>query len=130
MRLRDLDGQLIGRWHPKDAEHEHEGWSFVDSLADAQGVEFQCPKCAVGKEAGEEDGRRFVRGAHYVICWFANPRNAPRVPDDIDPKPGRWFVSTESTGLDDLTFTGPGAFSVLLTSGCGWHGYVKNGDAS
>lgn len=121
MRLTDLDARFIGGWHER-------GYSVLDSVEGAQGVMFQCPLCAEACEPGEEDGRRFVHGAHYIICWFRNPRNAPRVPDDADPKPGRW--NFEGDTIDALTFTGPEAASVLLTSGCRWHGFVRNGETS
>lgn len=120
MRLTDLDAHFIGN---RTADG-----SFVrmTSLFGAQGVMFQCPKCAEGKERGEEDGRRFV---HSVICWFKTPIGADPVPDDAFPKPGRWNPS--GTSLDDLTFVEPGAVSVLLTGeGCGWHGFVRNGEAT
>jgi hypothetical protein len=120
VKLTDLDARFL-RWD--DAR----SWQTVDILAEASGVIFQCPKCAEGKERGEEDGRRFVRGAHSVICWFVG-----KVPDDADPKPGRWTPS--GTGLDDLTFVPgdpPRAISVLLTGpGCGWHGFVRQGEAT
>ena len=125
MRLRDLDARFLGK---ADAT----GHWYLDSVEGAQGIMFQCPKCAAGGpvEEEEQDGkvRRFVRGAHYVICWFRNPRNAPRVPDDLDPKPGRWNFTGES--IDDITFVGPEMTSVWIQGGCGWHGYVKNGDAT
>lgn len=128
MRLRDLSGEFVGKYDPATRSHTRQ-----DSLDGAQGVMFQCPKCAsepgCGPGTGEPDGKG-CRGVHYVLCWFANPRNAPRVPDDAEPKPGRWYVATESTGLDDLTFTGPGACSVLLMGGCNWHGFIRNGDAT
>lgn len=126
MRLRDLHARFIGGWHPG-------GYRAVDSLDGAQGVMFQCPLCAAGLPVEEEDGERFVRGAHSVLCWFRNPRGAEPVPPDADPKPGRWWVSAASTGIDDLTFEHgePSmAKSVLLIGGCGWHGFVQNGDAA
>ena len=138
MRLRDLNAQFVGRWHDDRATGGSSGYRQLgDQLDGAQGVMFQCPKCAIGKERGEEveDGvtRRFVRGAHYVICWFRNPRNAVPVPPEADPKPGRWWVEASCTGLDDLTF-GHGepsmAKSVLLMGGCDWHGFVVNGEAT
>ena len=120
MRLLELDASFLKFISTYE-------WRRVDTLAEADGVMFQCPKCAIGKERGEEDGRKFVRGAHSVICWFRG-----HVPDDADPKPGRWTPS--GTGLDDLTFV-PGnpvwADSVLLTGpGCGWHGFIRNGDVA
>jgi hypothetical protein len=82
-------------------------------LGDADGLLFLCPKCYAENKGAV--------GTHSVLCWFAG-----RVPDHLDPK-GRWNHS--GTGLDDVTFVGPGAVSVLLTGGCGWHGFVRNGAA-
>lgn len=90
---------------------------IVETLAEADGVMFLCPKC-FADNAGPV-------GTHTVICWFVG-----KVPDDVDPKPGRWTPT--GTGLADLTFV-PSAgrsHSVLLTGGCRWHGFVANGDAS
>ncbi len=89
----------------------------VDTLAEADGVWFLCPKCFAANGGSV--------GTHVVICWFVG-----KVPDDIDPKPGRWTPT--GTGLHDLTFV-PSAGrsnSVLLTGGCAWHGFVANGDAA
>lgn len=81
---------------------------------DADGVMFQCPKCFAAKGS--------KAGCHQVICWFVG------VSALYSPGPGRWNPTGSS--LDDLTFVPPGAVSVLLKGGCGWHGFVKNGDAS
>ena len=124
MKLSDLNARLVARVAPC-AEMPNGGSRTVYSLAEADGVMFQCPQCAAGKPVVEEDGKRFVRGAHYIMCWFRG-----RVPDDVDPRPGRWTPS--GTGLADLTFVPgepPMAISVLLTSGCCWHGFVRNGEA-
>ena len=88
----------------------------VATLAEADGVEFLCPKCFAANSGPV--------GTHTVICWFEG-----KVPDDAFPRPGRW--NPQGTGLDDLTFV-PGAKSnsVLLTEGCMWHGFVTNGDAT
>jgi hypothetical protein len=118
MRLADLDAYFVGNWR-------REGHTRLASVEGAQGVAFQCPKCAEGKPRALDGG---VRGAHYIICWFLNPRNAPQVPKDASPKPGRWTFSGDT--IDTLSFTGPGAASVLLLAGCGWHGFVKNGEAA
>ena len=61
MRLRDLDGHFLK--YVSDKEYQ-----IVPSLSEADGIQFQCPKCAVGKETGQEGDRRFVKGAHYIIC--------------------------------------------------------------
>lgn len=110
MKLRDLDGQLVRRCADEPNTYEH-----VDAVADADGVFFLCPKCYAAN--------RGPVGTHSVLCWFVG-----RVPDDLDPKPGRWVPA--GTGIDDLTFVGPTAASVQLTSGCWWHGLVRNGDAT
>lgn len=120
MRLRDLDARFL--------RHTGETWDHVDELAEADGVMFQCPLCAVGKPVAIDDdgGGRGVAGAHYVVCWFVG-----RVPDEVDPKPGRW--TPKGTGIDDLTFVPgepPQSVSVLLTSGCKWHGFVRDGEAA
>lgn len=110
MRLRDLDGQFVRRHAGPPETHE-----YVADLAGADGLMFLCPKCYAANSG--------KIGTHSVLCWFVG-----RVPDDVDPKPGRW--NPAGTGIDDLTFVAPGAVSVLLLSGCGWHGFVSNGDAA
>lgn len=108
-RLAELDALLV-RHHSGPPET----YEPVDALADADGLMLLCPKC-FATNGGPV-------GTHSVLCWFVG-----RVPDDVDPKPGRWRPA--GAGIDDLTFIGPGAASVLLTGGCGWHGYVRDGSA-
>lgn len=135
MRLRDLEAEFIKRvvtpnvpTDIADADFEITRKSHVElrdriehhpveTLAEADGVWFLCPKCFAANGG--------KRGTHMVLCWFVG-----KVPDDAQPKPGRWNPAGSS--LDDLTFVGPGAASVLLLSdaGCQWHGFVKNGDAT
>lgn len=113
MRLRDLDGQLVRR---EPAANGNDSYAPVATVAEADGVMFICPACVA--KLGT------VIGAHSVLCWFVG-----KVPDDLDPKPGRWIPS--GTTIDDLSFVGPQAASVLLEgSECGWHGYVKDGAAT
>lgn len=129
MRLRDLDAEFIGRW--KKSRRGQVSYRRLTSINGAQGISFQCPLCAVGKERGEEDGRGHFKGAHYVICWFRNPRGAEPVPADATPGPGRWWA--EGSSIDDLTFThGEPAMakSVQLNGGCNWHGLVEHGAAA
>ena len=109
MKLTDLRAQFLKITSPREFSH-------VQTLSEAQGIIFLCPKC-FEVHGGPE-------GTHSVICWFAGRG----VPDDMDPKPGRW--NPAGTGYDDLTFVEPGSVSVLLLGGCGWHGFVKNGDAT
>lgn len=124
MKLRDLDAKLmIRRVDPVEESPAHptgqsETWVDEPSLDQAHGIRFLCPKCWA-----ERGG---AIGTHSVVCWFEG-----RVPDDALPGPGRWTPS--GTGIDDLTFV-PGnlhhAVSVALIGGCGWHGFVKDGDAA
>jgi hypothetical protein len=116
MRLRDLDPQFLRFERGEDGRIL---FRYVDTLADAQGIKFLCPKCF-----SENQG---PIGTHGVICWS----RSRGVPDDARPNPGRWTL--DGTGYDDLTLNGdpPGAArSVLLTSGCAWHGFVTNGEAA
>lgn len=117
----DLDAHFIGGWHEG-------GHRVLPAIEGAQGIAFQCPKCAQTCEPGEEDGRRFVRGAHYFHCYFRNPGGAPKVPDNAQPGPGRWWV--QGTTIDNLSLVPgdpPTACSVLATSGCCAHFHVTNG---
>ncbi len=107
MRLLELDAQLERIVEPGRT------YDRVDTLAEAQGVLFECPKCF--KDNGGPVG------THMVLCWF----RGRGVPDTEKPKPGRWAVS--GTGLADLTLH-PSVH--LIGAGCGWHGWVKNGDAA
>lgn len=84
----------------------------VDKLEDAQGVMFLCPKCFVENKGGV--------GTHHMMCWFSKRG----VPNHVTPKPGRWDVS--GTGLEDLTLSP----SVLIIGGCGWHGFITNGEVT
>jgi len=113
VRLIDLDATFIA------GPAAGEGHRRVATMAEAQGLLFQCPACAQGKERAELDGRRVAVGAHYVRVWFSS-RGAPY---DATPLP-RWLAS--GTNLDDLTL----APSIAISGGCRWHGYVRNGDAA
>lgn len=76
----------------------------------AQGIIFLCPKCYVAN-AGRV-------GTHSVIVCFSG-RGTPAECDGP-----RWVV--RGAGFDDLTITP----SIHTIGGCGWHGFVKNGDAT
>lgn len=91
------------------------GYGKVATASEADGVMFLCPKCASAEL--NDDGKR---SGHPVICWFAG-----KVPASASPGPGRWTF-TGST-IDDLTLN-PSVW--LNGAGCGWHGWVRNGDAT
>jgi hypothetical protein len=124
MKLRDLGAYFVKYAPYQDTWTEvHDGihkevsgirqaWNHVETLAEADGVAFLCPACWI-KNNGPV-------GTDTVLCWFKG-----KVPDDLHPLPGRW--NPQGTGLDDLTFVGPGAYSVGHSH---WHGYVENGEAN
>jgi hypothetical protein len=111
-RLEELEASFLRILKKRN----HRSTSPRITIARAHGVWFLCPLC-YAKNKGPV-------GTHAVICWFAGSG----VPDDMDPKPGRW--NPAGTGLSDLTFVGPGSTSVLLLSGCKWHGWVQHGEAT
>jgi hypothetical protein len=89
----------------------------VETLAEADGIKFLCPKCYVEEPAGPV-------GTHSVICWFEG-----KVADHVRPGPGRW--NPVGSGFNDLSFVaGAKSNSVLLTCGCQWHGFVTNGEVT
>lgn len=104
MRLTDLEPQFLKR---EDSHH----FRFIDVMAEADGVEFLCPKCFAANS-----GRV---GTHAVICW------QPSVPQDTSPTPGRWTM--EGTGFNDLTLVA-GSSSILLKSGCEAHFFIRAGE--
>lgn len=121
MKLIDLEPEfvqhkLIDAWHPGDPPR----WMavHVDTLAEAHGIMFLCPKCYADEPVGPV-------GTHRVLCWFVG-----KVADDVTPGPGRW--TPKGTGVNDLSFVpSPGrTHSILLTGGCNWHGFIINGDAT
>lgn len=105
MRLLDLSPQLLKRI---DDTHFR---SDVESLAEADGVQFLCPKCMETNPDGI--------GVHSIICW------SPNVSQTTQPTPGRWNLV--GTGLHDLSLVA-GSSSVLLPGeGCGAHFFIRNG---
>lgn len=91
----------------------------VHSIADAQGVEFLCPKCFADNNGPV--------GTHMVMLWS----RSRGVPDDATPGPGRWTL--HGTSYADLTVHGDpvgNPRSVQLNGGCGWHGFITNGEVT
>ena len=91
-------------------------YADVDTLAEAQGVMFLCPKC-FAKNCGNV-------GTHSVMVWFRDCG----VPADEVPLPGRWGVS--GTGYADLTITPSISLENPGKVGCQWHGFVTSGEAA
>ena len=94
-------------------ENGGKSWRPVETLAEAHGLRFLCPKCF-------ETNKGRV-GTHAVMCWFED-----RVPDSAVPSPGRW--NPVGTGLSDITFV-PGlkSKSVQINGGCNAHFFVAGG---
>jgi hypothetical protein len=114
-RLVDLKPRFL-RYAPEDGR---EIFATVETLAEAQGIMFLCPLCF--------DRNKGSVGTHGVICWSASRG----VPAEASPKPGRWRL--DGTGMHDLTLNADppasSARSVLITGGCGWHGFITDGEA-
>lgn len=136
MKLRELDAFFVF-----NVTKARLARSLSESVEGMQGIQFQCPTCSEGLERGEEDGRRFVRGSHYVLVLFSNPRGVEAAPADAHHRNDgtqspRWEVSGSS--LDDLTLK-PSINcdipwkddkGVEHPSSCKWHGFVTAGDAA
>ena len=102
----------------EEREGPREHITYVDSLSEAQGIWFLCPKCYVDR------GNSSV-GTHSVSVAFADRNVLPNQGSQGDAGPSRWTV-VSGTDFSDLTLTP----SILLRSGCGWHGYITNGQAT
>lgn len=80
-------------------------------FAEAQGIEFLCPKCFTANGGAV--------GTHWCNVTFADRG----VPDEAgshntEGKPTRWTVSGDTF---ETLVTSP---SILLEGGCGWHGFI------
>lgn len=103
----------------EDGSMQWGGWPHsvfhpVKKLAEADRLVFLCPRCFA------ENGG--PKGTHRVAVDF----EGRGTPDDAccrgrDGKAVRWAVSGKR--LDDLTVSP----SILMLSGCKWHGWVRNG---
>lgn len=107
IQLKKLDARFL-RISKADANV----YRRVLKLEGADGLILLCPKCFEAKSGKV--------GTHSIICW------QPHVPQTMHPKPGRWAF--EGSSLDDLTLVA-GSSSILLTSGCGAHFWIRNGHA-
>jgi hypothetical protein len=104
VKLTELDPQFY--------RYGVQSFLLTEALSQAQGILFLCPFCFM-RNAGPV-------GTHSVLCWF----KGRGVPDEAMPAP-RWAVS--GTGYHDLSLSP----SVHLTGeGCGWHGFITNGEVT
>lgn len=108
MRLHELNPVWLRR---DDDKH----FTIVQSIQEADGIEFLCPKCFVA------NGNSAI-GVHAVICW------RPRVPQTTNPIPGRWEF--QGTGFEDLTLQAGSSSILLMPPSCGWHGFIRNGEVT
>lgn len=115
MKLTELQPKFLRHELRVDGEYHVR----VDSIDQATGIMFLCPKCFA-----EKDG---PRGVHSVICWS----RSRGTPDSAQPNPGRWAMV--GTSFDDLTLNADPpatARSVVLLGDCGWHGFITNGEVT
>jgi hypothetical protein len=88
---------------------------WVETLAEAQGIEFLCPVC-FAKNRG-------AIGTHLCEVSFDGRGVKPGQGSHTEKGlPSRWTVS--GTGLADLTLMP----SIKLSGGCAWHGYITRGE--
>ncbi|MCW5893306.1 MAG: hypothetical protein KIT14_22555 [bacterium] len=110
MRFEDLEPRWLG-----EVDVGERSWRELPpetGPASAQGVFFLCPVCFATNSGPV--------GTHGILCW------TPQVPAAMQPGPGRrWHLRGSS--FADLTLAGVGSDSVLLTSGCRAHFFVRGG---
>lgn len=80
----------------------------VETMAEADGVRFQCPKC---KAAGSY--------AHPVFIGFRGKAAPGTYGNNRDGVPVLWDVAGGSS-LNDLSLTP----SIQIQGGCDWHGFL------
>jgi hypothetical protein len=108
MKLIDLEPQFLKTNEDGTLHH------YVDSIKEADGIRFLCPLCFKNNKGSV--------GTHGCICW------QPHVPQNISPKPGRWYF--DGTGYDNLTLRN-GSSSILLNGdGCKAHFFIKDGEVT
>ena len=116
MKLTDLEPQFM-RYETSD----HEYLRHVDSLAEAQSVQFLCPVCFVKNNAPV--------GTHLIEVSFSDRGVLDHQGShNREGAPSRWTVS--GTGYADLT-TLPSILVDPAEPACaGWHGYITNGEVA
>jgi hypothetical protein len=109
MRLIDLDPQF----HRYETRDGREHLIKVDTLAEAQGLQLDCPKCQPYP--------------HGVIVTFRDRGALDHQGSQTHKgKPSRWAVSGRS--FEDLTLQP--SIDCTHGGGCTWHGFITNGDVT
>ena len=116
--LRELQAQFLAYREETPAEMFARGvavpadfFMHVDSLAQAHGIRFLCPK-SFATNGGPE-------GAHSVQVYFAGSPVPQYIGKNKEGKTVRWIAT--GTGLDDLSLTP----SIQEQDDiCKWHGFV------
>lgn len=93
-------------------------YQYVDTLAEADGIWFLCPKCFAANGGS--------RGTHSVMVGFAGRCPPDSYMKNLEGKDVRWQV-VSGAGLDDLVLSP----SIALVCHpppppgfCAWHGFV------
>lgn len=108
-RLKPGIDPLRGNWTDADWEDftgPREYFAPVDTLAEADGIWFECPKC-------------FSTDGHSVRVGFAGKATPGSYGCNKAGQPVLWNIIGGST-IDDLQL----APSILLEGGCNWHGFI------
>jgi hypothetical protein len=117
MKLTDLEPQFMRYVTNESGNYLH----HVETVAEAQGIQFLCPVCFV-KNGGNV-------GTHGIEVSFADRGvQDHQGSHNREGKPSRWNVS--GTGYTDLTTT-PSILIDPAKPACdGWHGYITNGEVA
>ena len=103
---------LEGRFLKHEISDGKEGLLQVDTLAEADGVWFLCPKCFA-----ENHG---PVGTHMHMIGFAGRCPPGSYTKGSAGEDTRWQVADCSTCMEDLVLTP----SIQAIGGCNWHGFV------
>lgn len=129
MKLSDLEPEFFD--HKVELADQHHGRTLPDGstqwggfpvdtlqeqpiLLGADGISFLCPKC-FGANGG-------AVGTHIIQVFFDSGNAPDHLGRDSSGNRVRWSV--KGTDISDLTLSP----SVLVKTGCGWHGFVKHGE--
>jgi uncharacterized protein DUF6527 len=107
MKLSELEPEFIQYVERDGRVYLH----HVSAFGEAHGIYFLCPHC-YRKNSGPV-------GTHGIMVWGEDMG----APDHAHPRPARWKFS--GTNFDDLTLTP----SIDVSTSCGWHGWITNGEA-